>query len=255
MSDTQKGKRLKLSPTRRLAIDMLHHARQVPSVPVARALNVAAVAAAPAQAVPSPSWTAIFLRAYGLVAAQVPELRRALIPWPRPHLYEHPHSIAALVVERELEGEPVLLAAKVRSPESSSLSDIQNHLHRFKEAPLREISCFRQLLRLARAPGLFRRFIFWQSLYWSGAKRAKRFGTFMVSSYGSLGAEQLHPLSPLTTLLTFGPINPAGDVIVKVIYDHRVMDGRRVAQALQELDRTLQTTILQELRGLHHAAA
>src|SRR5436190_14754900 len=203
MANAAKGTWLGLSPARKMTIELLHFARQVPSVPVARALNVAAVARARAQAAAPPSWTTVFVRAYGLVARRFPGLRRALIPWPYPRLYEHPHSVCALVVEREWRGETVLLGAKLRAPEDMPLGAIHRHLRRLKESPVREVSEFRQALRVGRLPGPLRRFLFWHSLQFSGAKRAKRFGTFMVSSYGSLGAEQMHPRSFHTTLLTF----------------------------------------------------
>jgi hypothetical protein len=172
-------------------------------------------------------------------------------------LYEHPHSVCALVVEREWQDETVLLGAKIRAPEEMPIEQIHQHIRRLKEAPVWEISDFRQALRIGRLPWLLRRFTFWQTLYLSGFKRAKRFGTFMVSSYGSLGAEQLHPLSPHTSLFTFGPISPSGEVVVKVIYDHRVMDGRCVARCLSDLEKVLHTEILAELRSLagsKHAA-
>jgi hypothetical protein len=105
-------------------------------------------------------------------------------------------------------------------------------------------------LRSGRLPGWLRRFLYWITLSWSGRTRAKRLGTFMVSSYGSLGAEQLHPISPYTTLLTFGPISAAGDVVVKLIYDHRVLDGRLIARCLAHLETIFHTTILDELRAL-----
>ena len=250
MAQTPKGAWRKLSPARRMVIEMLHHARKVPSVPVARSMNVAAVAEARRQAAAAPSWTGVFIRAYALVARRHAGLRRALIPWPYPHLYEHPHSVCALVVEREWQGEAVLLGAKIRAPEETPLTVIHRHIRRFKEAPVWDIADFRQALRVGRLQAFLRRFTFWQSLYLSGFKRAKRLGTFLVSSYGSLGAEQLHPLSPHTTLLTFGPISPAGDVVVKVVYDHRVLDGRCVAQCLNDLEQILHTQILEELRSL-----
>ena len=56
-------------------------------------------------------------------------------------------------------------------------------------------------------------------------------GTFGVSVYSALGAESLHPLTPLTTALNYGVIQENGDVTVRVIYDHRVMDGATVARA------------------------
>jgi hypothetical protein len=210
-------------------------------------MNVGQLAALRRKLSDPPSWTALFLRAFGLTAKRFPELRRAYIRWPFAHLYEHPYSIGAVIVERDLGGETALLAAKVRAPEANPLERIQRHLRRFKEAPVHNVSHFRQLLRLARLPWLLRRFFFWQSLAWSGSRRAKRFGTFMVSSYGNLGAEQIHPLTPLTTLLTFGPISATGGVVAKVVYDHRVMDGRTVARALGELERILQEDLPQEV--------
>ena len=44
------------------------------------------------------------------------------------------------MVEREWQGETVLLGAKIRAPEDMPLTAIQRHIRRFKEAPVREIS-------------------------------------------------------------------------------------------------------------------
>jgi hypothetical protein len=255
MSELERGVWRELSPARKMMIDMLHFAQNVPSIPVARAMNLGAVAKARSEVASSPSWTAIFIRAYGLVAQRYPELRRALIPWPYPHFYEHPHSICAVSIERQWQDETVLLGAKIRSPETAPLDTLHNHLRRFKTAPVEEISDFRQVLRLGRFPRFLRRFLLWQTLTISGAKRAKRFGTHLVSSYGSRGAEQLHPRSIHTSLLTFGPVSPAGDVVVKIVYDHRVLDGPCVASCLSYLEEVLHGTILTELRGLARRAA
>jgi hypothetical protein len=52
----------------------------------------------------------------------------------------------------------------------------------------------------------------------------------------------------LTTTLTFGPIDDWGKVTVKIIYDHRVLDGAYVARRLVDLEETLNGVILDELR-------
>lgn len=246
MSNPRKGIRLRLSPARKVVMELLHHARKVPTLPLSRELDIGELA--PVRSAAGVSWLAIFLRGYGLVARRQAELRRALIPWPYKHLYEHPISEAAILVEREWQGEQIVLGAKIRAPEDHSLTQIDTLLRYFRIAPVWEVSSFRQLLRLGKLPALLRRFTFWQTLYLSGYKRAKRFGTFMISSLGSLGALQHHPLTPLTTYFTFGPISPSGQVTAKIIYDHRVLDGRTVARCLQDLDNTLHTEILFELR-------
>ncbi len=238
---------VKLSPARKLVVEMMHHAKQVPSIPVSKELKLEPLVMQRAALATRPSWTAIFLRAYGLVGQEYPELRRAFIRYPWAHLYEHPHTCGAIVVEREVGGEPMLLAAKVRMPEKKTVGYIDNYLQKLKTAPLDKVTDFRQLIRFSKSPAFFRRFVFWHSLHWSGKTRAKRFGTFMVSSYGNLCAEQIHPITPLTSLFTFGPIAPDGKVVAKIIYDHRVMDGRRVAEALNAVERVLLRTILPEL--------
>jgi hypothetical protein len=238
-----------------MVMELMHHARKVPSIPLSRTFNVADLVAAREEADPPPSWVAIFMRAWALAARKHPALRRALIPWPWKHLYQHPHSEAAVLIERDWVGEKVVLGAKVRAPEETTLPEISNHLRFFKEAPVLEVSSFRQILRLGRLPWFIRRFAFWQTLYLSGFKRAKRFGTFMISSHGSQNVEQEHPITALTTFLTFGPISRSGDVVVRVIYDHNVMDGRTICRAFHELDRVLHVPILAELRALRQRAA
>jgi len=199
--------------------------------------------------------TALFLKAYALVARDCPELRRTFVPLPWPHLYEHTYSESTVLVERDNGSEKIVLAAKVRGPENQSLLDIDAHLRRFATAPLESISDFRQLMQLGRLPRFLRRFIFWNTLSFSGYKKCKRFGTFMVGSLGNLCVEQCHPLTPLTTYLSFGPISPQGDVVVLVCYDHRVMDGRTVAQALVDLETTLNGSVLVELQALQTRVA
>jgi hypothetical protein len=60
----------------------------------------------------------------------------------------------------------------------------------------------------------------------------------------------MHPLTALTTYFTYGPISADGTVTLKVIYDHRVMDGRTVARILVRLEEVLRGAILDEVRGL-----
>ena len=73
----------------------------------------------------------------------------------------------------------------------------------------------------------------------------------MISSLGNLGVEQFHPLTFLTTYVTYGPISDEGDVTVKIIYDHRVLDGRTAARALGTLEETMNGPMLAELMTTH----
>ena len=147
------------------------------------------------------------MKAYGAVCKQHPPLRRAYISFPYARLYEHPQAVCALALEREYQGEEGIFVGLFRAPEEQTLAELQAHLDWYKDTPLEEIGFYRQALRVSRAPWPVRRFLWWSTLEASGFKRAKRFGTFGLSSYGALQAESLHPISPLTTTMTYGPID------------------------------------------------
>lgn len=249
------GRKLALSLPRRFICDLVHFAHQVPSVPVQRRMNVAAVAAARERATPRPSWCALFTKAYACVAAAMPELRRAYMAFPRAHLYEHPLSIASVALERHYGEEEAVFFAPIRTPDTRPLAELDAELRRYKEQPIESLPSFRRALLISRFPRLLRRFVWWFGLNVWGRKRAAYMGTFGVSVYAGLGAASLHPLSPLTTALNYGVIEPNGDIDVRIIYDHRVMDGATIARALARMEDVLSGHILNELHALRAAEA
>jgi hypothetical protein len=156
----------------------------------------------------------------------------------------------ALAVERLYQGEEAVFVGIFRAPEQQSLAQLQEAVTWYKTEKLEKIGFYRMMFRFMKAPTPLRRLFWWVGLNVSGFKRCKRLGTFGLSSYGSLGAEQIHPISPLTTTLTYGPIDPAtGQVTVKLIYDHRVLDGAYVARRLADIEEVLHSPILAELRN------
>jgi hypothetical protein len=230
--------------------DLMHFAQKVPTVPVQRRMKLAAVVAARQAATIRPSWCAIFTRGYARVTAERPELRRAYLSFPWPHFYEHSVSVASIAIERQFGQEPAVFSARMRSPEKLSLAQVDAALRRFKEQPIESIGVFRQALRLSRLPFPLRRLVWWLALNASGRKRAHYMGTFGVSVYAGLGAASLHPLSPLTTILNYGVLEADGTVDVRLVYDHRVLDGATVARALEHLESVLHTEIVAELQAL-----
>jgi hypothetical protein len=244
------GHDLPLSPPRRFICDLLRHARRVPTVPVERRMNVAAVAAARAAALRRPGWCTVFTKAYALVAAARPELRRAYLPFPWPRLYEHPHSVASVAIERSWGGDDGVLFAHLRAPEKQSLLKLDRALRLYRRAPVERVGLFRRIARLTRLPWPLRPLAWWLLLDTSGYRRARHLGTFGVSVYSALGCESLRPLSPLTTTLNYGVISRRGEVTVRLVYDHRVLDGAAVARALAELEAVLNGPVAAELTEL-----
>jgi hypothetical protein len=241
----QRGRYLKISLPRRWIADLLHFARQVPTVPVERIFNLGQVRQSRQAA--DISWPAIFLKAFALTGRQHPELRHAWIKYPRPRLYEHPFTVASVAVERTFAGEPAVFFAQIREVDFASLRFIDGFLKRIKQDPVESNAIFRRAIRLAKLPVGLRRLIWWLSLNWSGEKRAKRMGTMGLSVYASLGASSLHPLSPLSYVLNYGVMDDAGKMVVRLIYDHRVADGATIARALATMEQIMLKNIQGEL--------
>jgi hypothetical protein len=233
------GRSLSLSRPRRIIGDLLHFAQKVPTVPVQRRMNLTPLIAAREMASPRPSWCSIFTKAYAIVAASRPELRRAYLAFPWPHLYEHPVSIASIALERRWREEDAVFFVQVRGAEDHSPEQLDRYLTECKELPVECVPTFRRALRVGLLPQPLRRLVWWIGLNYSGYKRARNLGTFGITVYSGLGAEALHPLSPLTTTLNYGVIAEDGTVDVRIVYDHRVLDGSTVARALGDLEQVL----------------
>lgn len=244
-----RGRALKLSASRRLVGDLMRFSMKVPRVSVQRRMNLEPLLKARTSLESRPSWTALFLKGYGLLAQETPELRRAYVKFPRPQLYEYPGSIASIAHEREHEGERIVLLATIKNPERRPIAELGSLMQTARTSPVLEVKEFRRALKIARLPGPIRWLLMWLGLN-IGRQRARRFGTFQLSVYSGLGAESLNPLTPLTSLLNYGPIDNDGSVTVRIHYDHRVMDGANVARALERFERILNGEVTAELEGL-----
>jgi hypothetical protein len=243
----QVGRNLPLSPLRKLVCDLLHFAGKVPGATVERTMKLSPVIAARQACVPRPSWCAIFLKAMGMVCARFPELRRAFMPFPWAHLYEHPINVANFTIERRYQDEDVVFLVQVRSPERRSLYELDQIIRTCKEAPVESIKYFRRAIALSKVPWPFRRLSWWVSLNLIGKLRAHNFGTFSVSSVASEGAGVLVLMPLITSTLHYGLFDEKGNLPARITFDHRVTDGACVARAIVGLEEALKTAILEEL--------
>ncbi len=241
-----RGEKVPLSLPRRFVIDLLHAARSVPTVPVQRRMHLGRLAEARAGLADRPGWTALFVLAYARVAQATPALRRAYIKFPTTRLVQYPVSVASIALEREYDGESGVFVGRVKDPAAMTPAQAHAAVSYFQTVPVLECKNFRRALRLTKLPLPVRRAAWWLGLN-VARQRGNYCGTFGVSVYSALGAESLHPISPCTTTLTYGVIDPDGVVDVRIVYDHRVLDGATVARALDALETELVGRVADEL--------
>src|SRR5688572_11721841 len=111
-----KARWLPLTPDRSLVCDIAHFAKQIPLFPVERTFDLSEVVARRADSCPRIAWSVVFLKAYALVAANHPALRRAYIAWPWPHFVEWDDSVGMLAISREYRGVDRLFWAGFPAP-------------------------------------------------------------------------------------------------------------------------------------------
>ena len=243
----QAGRNLAVSPFRKLVIELSHHCQKVPGATVERSMNLSALAAARQSTMPKPSWTGIFLKAMSIVAAEQSELRCTYMPFPWPHLYEHPINIANFTIERRIQDENVVFFVQVRSPERRSLPrSRQDHPHEPGRAGRN-----RQVLQASHPheqSAVDRtRLTWWVSLNLFGKLRCHNFGTFTLTSVAAAGGGVLCMPALLTSSLHYGLFDEFGNLPMRITFDHRAVDGCTVARALVRLEEVLHNEILQEL--------
>jgi hypothetical protein len=240
-----------LSCNRALVRDLVALSARHSYYPVERLIDLAELAALRTSAAKRVSWTVLFLKSYATVAARFPQLRQAYCRWPWPRLCQCAENVAMVAINREFRGEERICWGRFISPEMQPLGALQEALEAYQNEPVEKI--FRRQVRLSKCPTPLRRLAWWMNLNFAKRRRAKRLGTFSMSSLaGQQAHNRFHP-TLLSTSLSFGPLDEPGRALVTLICDHRVLDGALAARALSALQDTLQGTICDELRGMQMA--
>ena len=252
-----RGRRIALSPPRRLLTDLSHLSRGFPRATLLTRINVAALAE-PRDLARIP-WPVVFAKAYALVAAGSPPLRRVYVKLPWPHLYELPQSVASIIVERDWphdgdSGEKALFLGRLKAPDAATLPNLAARMLALKSAPIDSITDFRRALAIARLPLPLRLLLIWLSLN-IGRQVPNFMGSFAISALGSHGAAIVDTIPVWSSFLNYGPIAPDGGVDIYLSVDHRVIDGGPAARAIRALEAALNGPVLDELRALAGSSA
>ena len=240
-----------LSLSRRWMCELVALSRTIPIAALEHRLQLGPVIAARhAMPKPHPSWVALFLKAFALVARRRPHLRQGYFGFPWPRIYEHPVNVAAVTVEREWEEQQAIFFDMLPRPETMGVMELHNYLRQLKTEPVENIRAFRRLIRCNRAPLLVRRLL-WRCLHaFSGPCRANYFGTFAINGGTRFPIRPVTTTGAIGTTLYFGLFAEDGSTDVCLTFDHRIMDGGEVVRALDELESVLNTDIALELKAL-----
>jgi hypothetical protein len=238
----------KISLPRRLVTDLMHASIRVPFVSLSRDLNIRPLLEARALTAQPPGWAAIFVKAFSLVAKQMPALRTLYAKWPWPQFYELPRSVAMVAIARIEDGQDCVLPQKVTAADALPLTEVDAQIRHARDAPLGEVPAFRKILRVTSLPLPLRR-LFWLVGLNFGRQRANWFGSFGVTSVAAYGAGELHALSPGPFILSYGVVEQDQTIDVVIRWDHRITDAALVAKALTRLEQVLNTEIAAELRS------
>ncbi len=244
------GRFVPLSLARRMIGDFLAVSQPIPLAHGERRIDIRPLRAAVAAARPRPNWLPLFFKAYAIVAAARPVLRRMYVRRPWPRLYEHGENVGSVVISRVLEGDEALLYLPITSPEKRPLTEIDTLLKEAREKPIADIPAFRRQVRLGRLPAPIRKAAYQLGMDWMPRQRVRLLGTFGMSVLASMGIANLTTWVPWTTMIHYTPFDETGSMFLRIAIDHRVLDGLEVAYALREMEEVLNGAILEEVRQL-----
>jgi hypothetical protein len=220
------------------------------AIGLSASVRVSAVVEARRKHQPLISWSAILIKAMALTSRKWPELRRAYITFPWPHLYEHPHCVASVVVEREWHGERAVFFDQIPAPENQSLREIDRVVESLKDLPIENVGGYRRLLRITRYPWPLRRLMWLVALYGAGRMKSKYFGTVSINSIPSRHLRITQSATPVSVSFVYAPAGPDGRMPLQIFFDHRVTDGQNLHRVVADMEAILNRDIVDELNAL-----
>jgi hypothetical protein len=245
-----RGQTIPLSLPRRWVGDLLAFGQSVPTVVAERVLQIQPLASARKRLESPPRWCALIMKCFGLASQRIPELRRSYLGFPYSRLYEHPSSVATIVLQRDFIGELAVMPALIQAPESLSLADLELRLQQLNSLPFEEIGCFRRLIKTTKLPGPLRRLLWWYGLSVSGRTKSKTFGTFSCNSVAKMGIQLRQFVTPITSSIYYTPDKSTDELTIAMAFDHRVFDAEVAGRALNDIESLLNREMVEEIRGM-----
>ncbi|GAB3887002.1 hypothetical protein GCM10029964_052220 [Kibdelosporangium lantanae] len=186
------------------------------------------------------------------VLARHPQANAAIEGRLNPRIARYPTVSAKVTLDKEIEGQRVVLATVIPGLETAKLADIQDHLDRAANADpatAPEFAGIRALWDMPWRQALTR----FRTAARNLEARPAIAGTFAVTSLGHRPVDGFHSVGGTTVTLGVGqvadrPVVRDGNVVVAPVFrlslafDHRVIDGAEAADVLAETKEALEGT-------------
>ena len=238
----------KISLSRRVIIDLMRASADVPFVAVRRTLSIGRLAAARKSLRNRPAWAAIFAKAFAILAAEQPVLRRVYLKWPWPHFYDFPQTLAMIVVAPDATPDGVLLFP-VKAPDLTSLAEADAMIRSAKSQPIEATPFFRKTMMVTRLPQPLRR-LAWAIGLNFGRQRGNYLGTLLVTSVAAFGGGEVEALGPQSFILSYDKVSDDGTIDVMIRWDHRIADAAFIGGELSRLEQILNNQLADEILAL-----
>jgi pyruvate/2-oxoglutarate dehydrogenase complex dihydrolipoamide acyltransferase (E2) component len=163
--------------------------------------------------------------------------------WPR--VARYPAASGKLTLDKTLGGQRVVLSTVLDGLDSASLDDIQRRVSHFRDGDPERMPEYTAVRMLDRLPWPVRGLVFRLGVR-PLAGRARRFGTFAVTSLSHRPVDGFASVGGTTITLGLGqvadrPVARDGQVVIAPVmrltltFDHRMLDGAEAADVLAEI--------------------
>ncbi|MFJ8738249.1 2-oxo acid dehydrogenase subunit E2 [Embleya sp. NPDC127516] len=184
------------------------------------------------------------------VLADHPEANAAALGGLVPRVLRHGSVDGKLTLDKTLGGRRVVLSAVLPDLDRASLAEIQRQVWHYADGDPATMPEFAALTRLQRLPRLIGALAF-RRVVRPLRTRARRFGTFAVTSLGHRAVDGFHSVGGTTITLGVGrivqrPVVRDGRIVIAPVmrlnlaFDHRVIDGAEAADVLTEIKQALE---------------
>lgn len=246
--------RLALSNGRRLIDDITRIANRIPAAGISGDFELSVIDKLRRQTRPKISWNVLYLKAYAMVAQEIPELNQFFVNFPWPHIYQHHKIVGMLTINREFDGHRQLFFARFNNAQQESLAALQKKYDHFRHDPVSSIRQFRHQIRFAKLPRLIRSLGWWVMFELWPQKRATHVGTIGMSFSGYRGIYGHRHLGPSTSILGIDPFPSNGKAHLVLTFDHRILDGIPATEVLNRIHQKLLGPVQDELAQLFDSA-